>query len=160
MREIQRKEGVQALYRGLRPSLIGILPEAGIAYGSFDILKQFFAAKLGVEELGVVPSLSCGIIAAVTGQAVAYPLEAISRNMALGGGKANPPGMDQVAKYVHITLSSPLPLLWIWNRQQVDKTTTDEQRAFQALRTRWLLQRPSSGHHQDHSHGHPLVRDV
>ena len=111
MREIQQREGIHALYCGLRPSLIGILPEAGIAYGSFDILKQVVAAKLGVQELGVVPSLSCGIIAAVTGQAVAYPLEAISRNMALGGAKANPPGMDQVARYAHIILLFYRPLV-------------------------------------------------
>mmetsp|Transcript_9715 Transcript_9715/g.35583 ORF Transcript_9715/g.35583 Transcript_9715/m.35583 type:complete len:584 (-) Transcript_9715:110-1861(-) len=77
-------EGVGAFYRGLGPALSGMIPEAAIVYGSYDLLKDGAARALGVDQLGLVGSLGCGVVAALSGQTVAYPLEAISRRMAMG----------------------------------------------------------------------------
>lgn len=67
--------------RGLVPSVAAILPEAAITYGLFDILKRSYVHYSGKKEAGVVPSLAAGVIAAFTGQVVAYPLETVSRRM-------------------------------------------------------------------------------
>lgn len=85
--EIHRKEGTRALYMGLKPSLLGIIPEAAIAYGCFDLLKEAYGklAKVPVNEIGAVPAMYCGMISAFTGQAVAYPLEVIARRMQCQG---------------------------------------------------------------------------
>ena len=70
--------------RGIGPSVAAILPEAAITYGLFDILKRGFARAAGSKEAGVAPSLAAGVLAAFTGQVVAYPLETVSRRMQVG----------------------------------------------------------------------------
>ena len=47
-------------------------------------MKEAYQRLTGVRDVGVLPSLSCGIIAALTGQAVAFPAEVVSRRMAAG----------------------------------------------------------------------------
>ncbi|KAK3271506.1 hypothetical protein CYMTET_20149 [Cymbomonas tetramitiformis] len=85
--EIQRKEGRRALYMGLKPSLLGIIPEAAIAYGCSDLLKQAYGklAQVPADEIGVIPAMYCGMLSAFTGQAVAYPLEVIAKRMQCQG---------------------------------------------------------------------------
>lgn len=61
--------------------MAAVLPEAAITYGLFDLLKRGFARAAGEKEAGVAPSLAAGVLAAFTGQVVAYPLETVSRRM-------------------------------------------------------------------------------
>jgi len=87
---VAKTEGVGALYRGLGPAAIGIFPEAAITYGCYDLLKEAYVRVVmrggdsGNGEPGMLPSLSCGIVAALMGQAVAFPAEVVSRRMATG----------------------------------------------------------------------------
>ena len=37
---VARAEGAGGLYRGLKPALVGIAPEAALTYGIFDLLKE------------------------------------------------------------------------------------------------------------------------
>ena len=83
---IRRSEGTRALYRGIVPSLVGMFPEAAITYGAYDALKDTYRrVTRGNDAPGVVPSLCCGIVAALTGQCVAFPAEVLSRRLAVGG---------------------------------------------------------------------------
>lgn len=103
LRGISHREGVRALYRGLGPTLLGIVPEAGITYGSFDLLKRraLKSKRLRVArrrarsesataeeaadiELQAWECVICGIAAALLGQTASYPLETIGRRRALG----------------------------------------------------------------------------
>jgi solute carrier family 25 phosphate transporter 23/24/25/41 len=101
LRVIAKTEGVGALYRGLGPATLGIFPEAAITYGCYDLLKEAYVrvvmnggqsssergsiGRSGGGDPGMLPSLCCGILAALTGQAVAFPAEVISRRMATVG---------------------------------------------------------------------------
>eukprot|EP00850_Spirogloea_muscicola_P020908 SM000230S07344 [mRNA] locus=s230:206462:210381:+ [translate_table: standard] len=79
-----RHEGIGAFYRGLRPSIIAIIPEAAITYGCFDLLKNAYKQVTNVQELGVLPALACGVTSAFTGQLVAYPFELVARRFQVG----------------------------------------------------------------------------
>eukprot|EP00850_Spirogloea_muscicola_P014748 SM000108S14192 [mRNA] locus=s108:92071:95958:+ [translate_table: standard] len=79
-----RHEGIGAFYRGLRPSIIAIIPEAAITYGCFDLLKNAYKQVTNVPELGVLPALACGVTSAFTGQLVAYPFELVARRFQVG----------------------------------------------------------------------------
>ena len=49
--------------------------------GMFDGLKRSHAKLTGKAEAGVLPSIGFGVVAAFTGQMVAFPLEAVARRM-------------------------------------------------------------------------------
>lgn len=85
MHKIVHKEGIRALYKGVGPSAMAILPEAAIVYGLFDLLKKSYIHmnqnQKSKQEPGVILSLSFGVFSAFMGQLVAYPLETVSRRM-------------------------------------------------------------------------------
>ena len=60
--------------------MVAVLPEAAISYGMFDLLKRAYTGWAGVEP-GVAPKLTAGVLAAFSGQALAYPLDTISRRI-------------------------------------------------------------------------------
>jgi solute carrier family 25 protein 33/36 len=48
--EILRNEGPFALYRGLVPTILGVGPSRALYFGSYAIIKKFFADRLGFRE--------------------------------------------------------------------------------------------------------------
>jgi solute carrier family 25 phosphate transporter 23/24/25/41 len=78
------QEGPSVFYRGLAPSIAAIAPEAAITYGLHDLLKRAYH-KTYRKEPGIGASLLCGVVAAWSGQLVAFPLETVSRRMQLAG---------------------------------------------------------------------------
>jgi hypothetical protein len=80
-------EGPVAFYRGLGASVAAIAPEAAITYGLHDLLKRSYRRSTHAEP-GVLASLACGVVAAWSGQLVAFPLETVSRRMQLGHAAA------------------------------------------------------------------------
>ncbi|CAM9287464.1 unnamed protein product, partial [Heterosigma akashiwo] len=77
-------EGIRGLYRGVTPTIIGILPYAGIAFMS----NEHFKTKLR-ERYGKTPpvylKLIAGGISGLMAQSVSYPFEVIRRRMQTEG---------------------------------------------------------------------------
>ena len=42
---VVKTEGVRGLYRGFRPAVLGIVPEAAITYGAYDALKEWAGGR-------------------------------------------------------------------------------------------------------------------
>lgn len=57
---IGREEGMHSLYRGMYPTLVGVIPYAGISFLSFGILKRFADTRGISEHAPVLTSLVCG----------------------------------------------------------------------------------------------------
>ena len=77
-RKIIQHEGVGSLYKGLLPSVIGVIPYVGLNFAVYETLKDMLAAKLELKsskELSVAQSLTCGGFAGAVGQTVAYPFD-------------------------------------------------------------------------------------
>ena len=80
--------GPLGFYRGLLPSLIGMIPYAGVSFYSYDKLKKYFARKWsgdgngtgtgGYSQVGV---LVAGGISGALAQTVSYPFEVVRRRM-------------------------------------------------------------------------------
>lgn len=83
------REGPRAFYRGIGPSLIGILPYAGVDIAIFEILKD----KL-VESSGGRPPpaaiLAAGMVSSSIAQFVSYPL-ALCRTRLQAQGRGGAP---------------------------------------------------------------------
>jgi solute carrier family 25 protein 42 len=76
-------QGMMSFYRGMMPTLLGIVPYAGISFMAFEQLKQMWADGNG--ETGTVGKLLAGGIAGLAGQTSTYPLDIVRRRMQTEG---------------------------------------------------------------------------
>lgn len=77
--------GPSALFRGMVPTLLGILPYAGLAFLTFESCKQAYADAHGGAEPGTVHKLAFGGLAGLIGQVATYPLDVVRRRMQTDG---------------------------------------------------------------------------
>ncbi|KAG6489631.1 hypothetical protein ZIOFF_050906 [Zingiber officinale] len=89
---IYREEGFRSLYRGWLPSVIGVIPYAGLNFGVYESLKDWLIKTnpYGLaedSELNISTKLACGATAGIAGQTFAYPLDVIRRRMQMVGWK-------------------------------------------------------------------------
>lgn len=75
-RQILQREGPRALYRGLTPSLVGVVPYAGIDLTVYETLKNTYQTHVSQEPSWLVP-LACGTVSSTCGQLVSYPLSLV-----------------------------------------------------------------------------------
>lgn len=78
--DVARTEGPFALYRGLLPSLVGIMPYVGIDFAVYDTLRALAPKRDdGSGEPTVLGKLAAGGVAGAAAQTVAYPLDTVRR---------------------------------------------------------------------------------
>ncbi|CAN6177629.1 unnamed protein product [Urochloa humidicola] len=77
-RDILMHEGPRAFYRGLVPSLLGIIPYAGIDLAVYETLKDVSKTYiLKDSEPGPLVQLGCGTVSGALGASCVYPLQVI-----------------------------------------------------------------------------------
>ncbi|CAM9326526.1 unnamed protein product [Discosporangium mesarthrocarpum] len=81
---VVRQDGVRALYRGVTPSLMGIIPYAGIAFSINEQAKHEVVLITG-REPEVLHKLGIGAFAGLVAQSCTYPLEVVRRRMQTQG---------------------------------------------------------------------------
>lgn len=77
MAVVVREEGVLQLYRGLVPSLAGIMPYVGVDFMVYGTLREWLPRHPDTGEPSVVGKLAVGALAGAAGQTVAYPLDTV-----------------------------------------------------------------------------------
>jgi len=88
-RALVAEGGLRALYRGLLPTLVGILPYAGISFATYEALKaRARALRGGAGEPSAAERLAAGGAAGLAGQAVVYPLDTVRRRLQTEGCSA------------------------------------------------------------------------
>ncbi|GFQ01950.1 calcium-binding mitochondrial carrier protein scamc-1-a [Phtheirospermum japonicum] len=81
-RDIWVHEGPRAFYRGLVPSLLGIVPYAGIDLTAYETLKDMSRKYILHDgEPGPVVQLGCGTISGALGATCVYPLQVVRTRM-------------------------------------------------------------------------------
>ncbi|KAK4436718.1 Calcium-dependent mitochondrial ATP-magnesium/phosphate carrier protein 2 [Sesamum alatum] len=81
-KDIWVREGPRALYRGLMPSLLGIIPYAGIDLAAYETLKDMSRKYILHDgEPGPLVQLSCGTISGSLGATCVYPLQVVRTRM-------------------------------------------------------------------------------
>lgn len=97
-RQIVRQEGWRAFYRGLKPSLLGILPYAGVDIATFELLKE---ALLDHYDGRPPPAaiLAAGAASSSVAQFCSYPLALVRTRLqaqGVGGVPLKYGGMGEV----------------------------------------------------------------
>ncbi|KAL5564748.1 hypothetical protein UlMin_027912 [Ulmus minor] len=81
-RDIWVHEGPRAFYKGLLPSILGIIPYAGIDLAAYESLKDMSRTYiLQDSEPGPLVQLGCGTISGALGASCVYPLQVIRTRM-------------------------------------------------------------------------------
>lgn len=81
-KDIWVHEGPRAFYRGIVPSLFGIIPYAGIDLAAYETLKEMSSTYiLQDSEPGPLVQLGCGTISGALGATCVYPLQVVRTRM-------------------------------------------------------------------------------
>jgi solute carrier family 25 protein 42 len=84
IREIKDLEGWRALYSGLKPTIAGIMPYAGLSFCAFETFKHQWVKAKGLKEekeIKVWHRLLMGSMAGWIAQSATYPLDIVRRRM-------------------------------------------------------------------------------
>jgi solute carrier family 25 phosphate transporter 23/24/25/41 len=89
--QIVQEEGFLELYRGLQPSLVGIIPYAGSNYYAYDTLRRAWrhVSKKTDKEITNIETLFIGSAAGAFAATATFPLEVARKQMQVGklGGR-------------------------------------------------------------------------
>ncbi|KAK8461471.1 hypothetical protein SEVIR_1G043700v4 [Setaria viridis] len=90
--KILRDEGPSELYRGLAPSLIGVVPYAACNFYAYETLKRLYRRATGRRpgaDVGAAATLLIGSAAGAIASTATFPLEVARKQMQVGavGGR-------------------------------------------------------------------------
>ncbi|RWR94143.1 mitochondrial thiamine pyrophosphate carrier [Cinnamomum micranthum f. kanehirae] len=99
--DIVRTRGFRGLYAGLSPTLVEIIPYAGLQFGTYDTFKRWTMAwnRYRSSRLGSNPpddSISsfqlflCGLAAGTCAKAVCHPLDVVKKRFQIEGLQRHP----------------------------------------------------------------------
>ncbi|KAG8457300.1 hypothetical protein KFE25_001037 [Diacronema lutheri] len=88
-------EGVRSLYRGLVPSLVGIMPYVGVDFMVYGTLREWLPRDAATGEPGTGAKLMAGAVAGAAGQTVAYPLDTVRRQLQVQDVKVKYPDVPK-----------------------------------------------------------------
>ncbi|CAL9243064.1 unnamed protein product [Arabidopsis halleri] len=81
-KDILVHEGPRAFYKGLFPSILGIIPYAGIDLAAYETLKDLSRTYILQDaEPGPLVQLGCGTISGALGATCVYPLQVVRTRM-------------------------------------------------------------------------------
>ncbi|XP_037106469.1 calcium-binding mitochondrial carrier protein SCaMC-1-like [Syngnathus acus] len=82
-KQIFKREGVKAFYKGYLPNILGIIPYAGIDLAVYESLKNSWLSRYGKDTAnpGVLVLLGCGTLSSTCGQLASYPLALVRTRM-------------------------------------------------------------------------------
>lgn len=75
------KYGYSGLYRGCLPSIIGIVPYAGVTFFTYETAKRLHYEYTGKDEPHHLQRMAFGALAGLLGQSASYPLDVVRRRM-------------------------------------------------------------------------------
>ena len=77
-------EGARSLLNGLAPTLVGIVPYAGLSFATFETLKAKYIQNQNIEhdlDIPTIYRLAFGGVAGLFAQSMTYPLDLVRRRM-------------------------------------------------------------------------------
>ncbi|KAG7490936.1 calcium-binding mitochondrial carrier SCaMC-2-A-like [Solea senegalensis] len=82
-KQIVRREGLRAFYKGYVPNMLGIIPYAGIDLAVYETLKNRYLEQYAANSAdpGIFVLLACGTVSSTCGQLASYPLALVRTRM-------------------------------------------------------------------------------
>lgn len=84
MASVSRTHGLKGLYRGLSPTVIAMMPYAGLDFAIYEQMKMWYAKKKG-READLLSMLFIGAFAGAVAQTACHPLDVLRKRLQLQG---------------------------------------------------------------------------
>ncbi|XP_011365032.2 mitochondrial coenzyme A transporter SLC25A42 isoform X1 [Pteropus vampyrus] len=82
---ISREEGLKTLYHGFTPTVLGVIPYAGLSFFTYETLKSLHREYSGHRQPYPFERMIFGACAGIIGQSASYPLDVVRRRMQTAG---------------------------------------------------------------------------
>uniref|UniRef100_A0A8C2MTW6 Solute carrier family 25, member 42 n=1 Tax=Cricetulus griseus TaxID=10029 RepID=A0A8C2MTW6_CRIGR len=82
---ISREEGLKTLYFGFAPTVLGVIPYAGLSFFTYESLKSLHREYSGRPQPYPFERMVFGACAGLIGQSASYPLDVVRRRMQTAG---------------------------------------------------------------------------
>lgn len=79
-----KEGGLPELYRGLTPSVIGVIPYAAANYCAYDTLRKAYRKIFKQKNIGNIETLLIGSAAGAISSSATFPLEVARKHMQVG----------------------------------------------------------------------------
>ena len=115
------------VFNGLKPTLLGIVPYAGISFACFHTFKEEYKAHASVKldtQIPVAVRLLAGALAGLIAQSATYPLDIVRRRMQVSNMTV---GKVQMASYESI-----------WHAVQTIQRNEGWQGLYKGLSMNWI----------------------
>ncbi|XP_045407746.1 mitochondrial coenzyme A transporter SLC25A42 isoform X3 [Lemur catta] len=89
---ISREEGLKTLYHGFTPTVLGVIPYAGLSFFTYETLKSLHREYSGRRQPYPFERMIFGACAGLIGQSASYPLDVVRRRMQTAGVTGHPRG--------------------------------------------------------------------
>mmetsp|Transcript_60314 Transcript_60314/g.142099 ORF Transcript_60314/g.142099 Transcript_60314/m.142099 type:complete len:382 (-) Transcript_60314:67-1212(-) len=138
------KISIKELYRGLNPTLLGILPYAGIAFLTRDSLNSVAAKHYHTSTLQtpLVAKMASGAVAGLVAQSTTYPLDLVRRRMQTEGfvetGKLAKEAAEMKEKMGVTGRSTKLVYTSIWGTLNLIYEREGVKGLFKGLSMNWI----------------------
>jgi solute carrier family 25 protein 42 len=92
IQKIHLEEGTKKFYRGFVPTMLGIVPYAGLSFLTYETCKSTYRNWTDGDEPNSIYRMLFGACAGFVGQSTTYPLDIVRRRMQTDGshGARNP----------------------------------------------------------------------
>lgn len=77
---IPTQEGWRSLYKGLAPSLLGIVPYLGLMFSTYDTLKMYVPTGSDGKH-GTLTQLGLGGVSGLFAQTAVFPIDTVRNRM-------------------------------------------------------------------------------
>ncbi|XP_005993320.1 calcium-binding mitochondrial carrier protein SCaMC-2-B isoform X4 [Latimeria chalumnae] len=103
-KQILRKEGLSAFYKGYIPNMLGIIPYAGIDLAVYETLKNAWLQHYATSSAdpGIFVLLACGTVSSTCGQLASYPLALVRTRMQAQATMEGAPKVTMSGLFRHI----------------------------------------------------------
>jgi len=89
-RDIQKFEGIPALFKGLGPTLVGVIPARSINFFTYGNGKQVIATQFNGGVENAVVHLSAAALAGIATSSCTNPIWVVKTRMQLSAGQSKP----------------------------------------------------------------------
>lgn len=82
---VVRKRGARGLFAGCVPTLLEIVPNAGVQFGAYSALRKAAMSTSHSDELKGWQGYTCGFVAGALGKIAVHPLDVVKKRFQIAG---------------------------------------------------------------------------